>query len=304
VPASPRTQLAACVQPARGSAAADIEDITSKTGNFKKFPVFVKMLLSAVKQQSDSVFIDLLTYHDLELLKSKKAKAQGQQPQQPPRAAQANNKRYLILTYAAEFDRVHYPLPLQYEASPDPEQLKRVIRDLRAQLEQERVQAQQRDGCEAQQQHGSGRMLREAEYESAELLQQLRTVRTRPRGCPTGWSCCSRLLRSRGRWPLIPRPHGAAWAGSTPQHAVCAVAAPRRARVHTRTHADDHNHLALPASPSPARAAGVERARPAAQQAGGAGRRAGARARPAQARAGAQGQGDGAGGDALRGSAP
>ena len=29
---------------------ADIEDITSKTGNFKKFPVFVKMLLSAVTQ--------------------------------------------------------------------------------------------------------------------------------------------------------------------------------------------------------------------------------------------------------------
>ena len=28
----------------------DIEDITSKTGNFKKFPVFCKMLLSAVKQ--------------------------------------------------------------------------------------------------------------------------------------------------------------------------------------------------------------------------------------------------------------
>ena len=29
---------------------ADIEDITTKTGNFKKFSVFCKMLLSAVKQ--------------------------------------------------------------------------------------------------------------------------------------------------------------------------------------------------------------------------------------------------------------
>jgi hypothetical protein len=133
------------------------------------------MLLSAVKQQSDSVFVDLLTYQDLELLKSKKARAQGQQPPPPPRALQANNKRYLILTYAAEFDRVHYPLPLLYEASPDPEHLKRVIRQLRAQLEQHRAQAQQPGGYEEQ--HAGSRLLREAEYESAELLQQLRAVR-------------------------------------------------------------------------------------------------------------------------------
>lgn len=39
-----------------------MEDITAKTGNFKKFAVFVKMLLTAVKQASDSVFVDLLTY--------------------------------------------------------------------------------------------------------------------------------------------------------------------------------------------------------------------------------------------------
>jgi len=29
---------------------ADIEDVTFKTGNFKKFPVFVDMLVSAVAQ--------------------------------------------------------------------------------------------------------------------------------------------------------------------------------------------------------------------------------------------------------------
>lgn len=28
-----------------------VEDITAKTGNFKKFPVFVKMLASAVRRQ-------------------------------------------------------------------------------------------------------------------------------------------------------------------------------------------------------------------------------------------------------------
>lgn len=44
---------------------ADVEEITHKTGNFKKFAVFVRMLLSALQQRSDSVFVDLLTYSDL-----------------------------------------------------------------------------------------------------------------------------------------------------------------------------------------------------------------------------------------------
>lgn len=102
------------------------------------------------------MFVDLLTPADLELLRSKRASSGGAtaaapapcQPQ-PQREAQAQpgqaaptgaapsaagSKRYLILTYAAEFDRVHYPLPLQYEEHPDPQRLKATIRQLRAQL--------------------------------------------------------------------------------------------------------------------------------------------------------------------------
>jgi hypothetical protein len=121
--------------------AADVEDITSKTGSFKKFSIFVRMLQSAVLQQSDSVFVDLLTCQDLELLKAKKAAAaavhgdaaaQQQQPRQlPPGIA---SKRYLILTYASEFDRVHYPLPLLADEQPDPARFKAVIAGLRQQL--------------------------------------------------------------------------------------------------------------------------------------------------------------------------
>src|SRR3546814_3034147 len=40
-------------------------------------------------------------------------------------------KRYLILTYTVEFDRVHYPLPLAYEEDPNPAALKATIRRLR-----------------------------------------------------------------------------------------------------------------------------------------------------------------------------
>lgn len=43
----------------------------------------------------------------------------------------ANNKRYLILTYAVEFDRVHFPLPLSFEEAPNPASLQRTIARLR-----------------------------------------------------------------------------------------------------------------------------------------------------------------------------
>lgn len=39
-----------------------VEDITNKTGCYKKFSVFVKMLLSALKCETEQVFIDILTY--------------------------------------------------------------------------------------------------------------------------------------------------------------------------------------------------------------------------------------------------
>ncbi len=131
-----RCRHTACTQHAH--ACADIEDITAKTGNYKRFPVFIKMLLSALKQASDSVFVDLLTYADLEALKARKAAAATGAAATKPTAnplLPPNNKRYLILTYAAEFDRVHYPLPLLFEDHPDPHHLRSVIASLRAELD-------------------------------------------------------------------------------------------------------------------------------------------------------------------------
>ena len=49
-----------------------IEDITAKTGNFKKFPVFVRMLQTALASSSSSVFVDLLTFSDLQMLRARK----------------------------------------------------------------------------------------------------------------------------------------------------------------------------------------------------------------------------------------
>lgn len=84
-----------------------IEEITQRTGNFKTFPVFTKMLLLALNGDSESVTLDLLNADDLERMRN---------AQQRPRTQQSTitstDKRYLILTYQVEFDKVHYPLAL------------------------------------------------------------------------------------------------------------------------------------------------------------------------------------------------
>ncbi|KAG7282663.1 hypothetical protein CRUP_017589 [Coryphaenoides rupestris] len=112
---------------------AYIEDLTRKTGNFKQFPIFCSMLESAVGKVSDSVTLDLLTYADLELLRNRKAGVIGR-PRGGQQSPALGAKRYLILIYTVEFDRIHYPLPLPYQGKPDPAVLQGEIRALRAQL--------------------------------------------------------------------------------------------------------------------------------------------------------------------------
>lgn len=110
-----------------------IEDLTRKTGNFKQFPIFCSMLESAVKKTSDSVTLDLLTYADLELLRNRKAGVVSR-PRSLQQSSALTAKRYLILIYTVEFDRIHYPLPLPYVGKPDPAALQKEIRALRAEL--------------------------------------------------------------------------------------------------------------------------------------------------------------------------
>jgi hypothetical protein len=110
----------------------DIQRMTESTKNYKAFEVFVNMLAGAMRGDNDSVFIDLLTYADLQMLKARKT---GKTPPKAPDAPQKNNKRYLILTYVVQFDRVHYPLPLKHEAEPSVGSLQQTVQRLRYQLE-------------------------------------------------------------------------------------------------------------------------------------------------------------------------
>ena len=56
-------------------------------------------------------------------------------------AARHANKRYLIMTYAVEFDRVHYPLPMLHQPAPSPQALQRTVARLRQELAQARSMA-------------------------------------------------------------------------------------------------------------------------------------------------------------------
>nr|XP_018666851.1 coiled-coil domain-containing protein 61 isoform X2 [Ciona intestinalis] len=109
-----------------------IEDLTHKTGNFKQFSVFVSMLESALEKSTDSVSLDLLTFNDLELLRKRKTDGVGRSCTQPNR--QNENKRYLILVYSVEFDRIHYPLPLPFQGKPDPAHLQNLVRKLNEEI--------------------------------------------------------------------------------------------------------------------------------------------------------------------------
>jgi coiled-coil domain-containing protein 61 len=115
-----------------------IEEITHKAGNFKKFAVFSKMLSAAFTEAKDNVlYVDLLTSSDLEMLKARKSTggdSHGGQFQAS--SGGVSNKRYIILTYSGEFDRVHYPLPLVHEdpLAPNIASWKRTIKRLRQQV--------------------------------------------------------------------------------------------------------------------------------------------------------------------------
>ncbi|XP_065511198.1 centrosomal protein CCDC61 isoform X3 [Caloenas nicobarica] len=116
--------------------AAFIEDLTHKTGNFKQFGVFCHMLELALTQGSESVSLELLSFSDLQTLRSRKMGGDARPPPQSPSLLRA--KRYLILIYSVEFDRIHYPLPLPYVGGPDRDHRDPQIRRLQDELRRAR----------------------------------------------------------------------------------------------------------------------------------------------------------------------
>jgi coiled-coil domain-containing protein 61 len=99
------------------------------------------MLCSAFSKETDSVVIDILTFSDLEMLKAKKMNSNLNA--QPAISTKNQHKRYAIMTYSGEFDRVHYPLPLAFEEKSNVSSLQRAIKRLRNQLREKSTIDQQ-----------------------------------------------------------------------------------------------------------------------------------------------------------------
>ena len=121
------------------------DELTRRTGSFKKFKMFARMLEMAISNSAQSLFIDLLTYADLQALRSGEKIAGGDASSVSDATSRSGRggKRYLILTYTAEFDRVNYPLPLEYVEDAQPDAMKRVVKRLREELEATKREAQQ-----------------------------------------------------------------------------------------------------------------------------------------------------------------
>lgn len=88
----------------------DLESLTEKACSARKYDAFIAMLLAALRRTSGSVSLDILSFSDLAAMKSGVGRTAGGVSTAP--GAASASKRYLILTYVSEFERVHYPLPL------------------------------------------------------------------------------------------------------------------------------------------------------------------------------------------------
>ena len=101
-----------------------VEDICSKAGRPQKLQNFVQMMQTAMlRHQTSTVYLDLLTQHDLVMLK---ARRQGQTVSQPSEPENPRGKRYLILTLQ-DPDKVHFPMPLSYLEDPGLDVLRRTL---------------------------------------------------------------------------------------------------------------------------------------------------------------------------------
>eukprot|EP00696_Hemimastix_kukwesjijk_P006949 gnl/Hemi2/18815_TR6227_c0_g1_i1.p1 gnl/Hemi2/18815_TR6227_c0_g1~~gnl/Hemi2/18815_TR6227_c0_g1_i1.p1 ORF type:complete len:474 (+),score=139.16 gnl/Hemi2/18815_TR6227_c0_g1_i1:143-1564(+) len=120
---------------------ASVEDMTAKAGNFKSFPVFVKMLLAGLKKTTDTVYLDIATYSELEALNhnnNQKVRGAANSINNVIRNNR-NNKRYLMLTYVVEFDKVTYPLALLPSSTSDLRTMKSTISRQREEIDELRM---------------------------------------------------------------------------------------------------------------------------------------------------------------------
>jgi coiled-coil domain-containing protein 61 len=101
-----------------------IEQLCAKTGSKKTFKTFSKMIVSALEKTSDAVQYDILNAEQLEALRTHSRLNQSSNMQSSQRLI---NNRYFILSYKVEFDKVNFPLVLNYDEISNPKELKEIL---------------------------------------------------------------------------------------------------------------------------------------------------------------------------------
>lgn len=168
--------------------AAYLEELTKKTGNYKRFPVLVEMLLEAAENSKvrrgaevmgePILSLDMLTVADLQALRASVNK--GATRQTSALASRSSDRVYLILTYAVAFDRVHYPFPLLSSAEKHANSLRGSNAALAQQLEAERqINRQLRDECSRLNDRAEklAQHVKQIERERDSFQQQVQSVR-------------------------------------------------------------------------------------------------------------------------------
>ncbi|KAK8886015.1 Coiled-coil domain-containing protein 61 [Tritrichomonas musculus] len=98
--------------------AAYIEEITVKSGAFKRLPIFWQILLMACQNTdtSPALTIDIYTATELQNMVAFSAPL-IKSPKSPPNSQSDiiyEDKIFLIITQISDFDKIRYPLPLAY----------------------------------------------------------------------------------------------------------------------------------------------------------------------------------------------
>ena len=83
----------------------DIENMTLKTGNFKKFQLFVEMLFSGLDKSTNTISMDILTMKDLQQKGKDNVQQRASEAEGFGSSHELDTKLYLIVTYAVAFDR-------------------------------------------------------------------------------------------------------------------------------------------------------------------------------------------------------
>jgi hypothetical protein len=110
-----------------------IEEMSSKAGSHKSFPIFIKMLFTGFSKQSDGVKIDLIGANNIEQMRSNRNDNLNTSNLSNTTVSDfaKSQKKYLIISYSSEFEKVNFPLPLSFITNPPTEIVKRTIDRLR-----------------------------------------------------------------------------------------------------------------------------------------------------------------------------